>query len=585
VGPPPRLGGNQTYGDGLQVTNTIAINQAPVILDGETFEGLNDNQPWVFGSENNMDLSGKTINGSPMEINQDKSSLFITSNPDRGISFELFGDDYVYKKLPVIIEMEMNINELTLVRWELDDNLIPNPEIGIDFTGMSGGTNVAEFIESIVFEKIELALNLTELDRALDGKIAFTVYSPKLGFFHHLKPEILEYGTDNYIRSEPTTLHLREIEDIELEVAIIPVIDGEVREDVRYLTIGPLTLNTEGETELAMVAEISIDFVWEKAVVDLVYILGEYAGNGMALLSGGIPEEPIDLRNSLGEIMRGFTFAKDSIDISMYMDGPVELISQIAPKISLHAVSREISDDLDSERSILLLEKLITADDLTGVPDMSHFDGNQLPDGGFYMNIGKEFFDILADMPEYMRLFYDIKLPATITVTPDMFDDYAEYDSSIRAMIIAKIALEFEVKEGAYFNLPLLEDHDDLFGRTNPDDPLFGGHVDIYFIRFRMDFDDSVFKGMVLHVDGGGLDIPDEKILFGRDGLPLDDKRGNVEVVITGNDFSVMKSRLIPPNIRIVHPGEAEVIRIPRNPLPTRITVSVGGSYTLAFGE
>jgi len=583
--PPPRRGGNETYGEGLQITNTIAISQAPIVLDGETFEGLNDNEPWVFGSENTMDLGGKIINGSPMVVNQGKSSLFITSDPNRGISFELFGNDYIHKRLPIIIGMDMNIYELTLARWEMSDDLIPIPEIMVDFTNMGDGTNVAEFVESITFEKIEFVLNLTELDQALDGRFAFAARSPKLGFFDHIEPEILERGDNNLVRSEPATLNVREDPNVEMEVAIVPVIDGTIREDARHIAFGPLVLDPVGETKLAMVAEISIDFVWEKAVVDLVYILGEYMGDNTALLSGGVPEEPIDLRGTLGDIMRGFTFADGSIDLTMYLDGPAELISQMEPKLSLHARSREVSDDPDSERSVLLFEQVITADDLAEFPDLSNFEGTQLPKGGFDIDIDKEFFDIIADMPEYLRLFYDIKLPATLVITPGMFDDHPGDDGSIRGVVIAKVAMEFEAKKGAYINIPLFENQNDLFGRTSLDGSLLGGNIDINIIRFRLDFDAPIFLGMVLHVDGGGLDIPDEMILFGRDGRVLDDGRGNLEIAITGSDLNIVRDRLIPPDIRIAHPGGAEVIRIPRNPLPTRITVSLSGGYALAFGD
>jgi len=589
--PPPRAGSNQTYGEGLHISNTIAITQAPVVFDGVVFEGVRVS-PWEIGDAP-FDLVGEVINASPMEIDHAKSVLFVKSDPVHGMSFELFGDDFHNKTLPIIIDMQMDIEELSLIRWAMDEDLVPLPEIEIHFTDMGDDTDITKFIYSIDFEEVKLSINFTELDAALVGNIALRVKCPELGFLGEYI--ILKEGL-NYITSKPITLDLERSPSLGVDIAMVPVIDGTIK-DVGFLELGPLALNPDGETGLELSAIIDIDFNWTQAEIDLRGIMNEYA-NGMAILDGGYPEhgDAIDLRNTLGDFMRGFNFARDSVSVLVYVDGPGGLIGDLSPMLTIQAESRNRNptnpDDNDPdnwERDFfpLVENQVITDTDTADFPQLTSpdFSFDALPPGG--LQIAGDFTRIIADMPEYLRFVYNIELQRRFTVYPDMFDAYTDNDSAIRAMVIAKIPLDFEIMAGAYFNLPVFEGRGDLFGRAGLDEPLFGGdNLSINSLKLRLDFGYSIFQGAVLHLDGGDPSIVGaENILLGVNGRPLNDgKTGNLEVIIRGTDLDIINSRLIPPNVRIEYLTETR-IRIPTDFLPTRISIAASGSYTLDLDE
>ena len=566
-----------TYGEGLLIVNEFFIRQAPMVLGGEIFEGLGaDGQPWVFGSGagDYLSLDGKTINGSTIEI-AEESSLTVNSHPDFGISFELFGEHFHNKTLPVYVAMSTEINVLETVRWELDEDLIPIPEVTVDFTDIDNdGTDITEFIYSITFSEIGVNLDFTKIDPALEGRIALSVNIPGLDFG---EPRILTPGP-NEIHGRGT-LDLRDSPSMNVGIAIVPVIDGVPVVGGRYLAMGPFNLGGEGETVMDLAADVSVDFEWEEAVVDLTYILGEYMGDNLAHLSGGLPEDPIDLRSTLGEFMYGFTFARESIDMALYLGGSVGLLEMLSPTLSLHAIARERNpanpedDDTDNwveTSNIALFDyHTITADELAGFPDLDAFSGPGLPAGGIPLRIG-EVLGVIAETPEYLRFAYNIELPATLTITPGIFEGDDEGEVGIRAMVVARIAMEFETREGAYFRFNMF-DGEDLFNRSNTDEPMFGDNLNLNFLRLRADFDNSIFHGSVLHVDGNGVLFPE--------GLPLG--TGNrLELVIRGADLDVINNNLIPPDIRIEYP-RATRVKFPRNPLPTRISISVSGNYTI----
>ena len=580
--PPSVPGGGRTFGEGLQICIELDIGQDSMFAHGVTFDGFVG--PWRFDTENPLDLGQKTINGNVINVDPVNSFLEVSSGPN-GITFELFDEDYDLKRLPVVIKMEMNVDRLDVIRWDMDaiGDFDIEP-IEIDFTDM-GGTNVAEFIESVTFDKIELALNFTDLDPALSGNVALAVKSPPLGF--HGEPVILTKGGNTVdsaaTAGQPLTLDLTADHRITVNVEIVPVCieDGTAAPGRRFLEIGPLYLDGAGDMELALSAEIALEFGWTEARVNVGQLLG-----GEDVLSGGVPDEPIDLRGTVGNFMSGFTFAADSLDIALFLDGPVEIIDKIDPTIRLYAVLDDVGGG----------ELLFERDSWDGIvsgfpalPDDGVWRERDLPRGG--VEIGEDaigrFLDIFANMPDYLRFAYEVELgdDGIIAVTPEMFDDV--YDGAIRAVVIMKIALSLEAAEGAYFSLPSEEGASDLFGRSDVNGPLFGDeNLNINSLRIGLEFAGSLFNGARLRVDGGAddLGIPDEDILFGREGLPIGDARGNLSVVITGNDFDVINRRLIPPDIRIVYPGPGITpLRIPRNPLPTRFSISVSGSYTMVF--
>jgi len=583
--PPYVPGSNQTYGEGLYLEVALAISQAPMNVNGEVFSGLTG--PWRVGTETDMDFGEhpQTINGNDINIDSGNSFLYITAGQS-GISFELFGEHFDEKKLPVTVRMDMNIEQLGVIRWELDDELIPIPEIELDFADI-GGTDVTEFLESITFDQIELGLNFTALDQALDGGIALLVKSPRLGFPGSATDAVVLTKGENIFSSTasetaPLEINLVDNSVIAVEVEILPVRNGVPMPNSRILELGPFDIDGERETELTISAEINLNFNWTEAYINLTRLLGD----GYSL-SGGVPDEPVEFGALLSDFMSGVTFSDGAVGLGVYLDGPTGLINEIQPSFRLTAV---FGDDEEPDQLLNLGPDDIRFDGFPTLPDNGIFTGTSLPPGGLDIELDG-FLNIIADMPEYLGFTYEVELGqgGIIRVTPDMFEDVLDYDGAIRAMVLLKIALDFHAGPGAYFALPLFENEPDLFGRANRDDPLFNdNNLNINSLRLRVEFNDSVFRGARLHVDGGRFDtgIPDADILFGRNGLSLADQHGNLDITFTSRDMDVINRRLIPPDIRIVYPNPGGTrLRIPRDPLPTRISIAASGSYRLTFDD
>ena len=568
---PPRVPG-QTYGEGLRVGVELHVSQETIFLDGQPFDGLTG--PWILDTETPMPVDGRTINGSRIDVDPDDSVLIVASGP-QGISFELFDEHYANKTLPVSIMMDMDITGLSVVRWEPGGKLVSVPEIELDFRDMDG-RDLTDFMERITFDRIGAVIAVSEMHPALDGKLAFAMESPPLGFPAAAAPSTLRLGRNDVAgtasESSPVRLDLVEDPVVPIVVRIAPAGGG-------YLEVGPLEIDGRRETRLALSAQVSLDFNWTEADINLAGLLDDEHG-----LGGGIPDEPINIREMLGDLMSDdFTFAAGSLDLAMFLDGPEYIVNKIDPWLT-------VTVDMDGEGGEVLFDGSVRIDG--GFPilpdDTGVWEGQGLPAGGLSGVNSECFVGIFEIKPEAMSFVYGMELGqgGTITVEPHMFDD--SDSGSISALIVMKIALEFYAYSGAYFRLPLADDLGDLFGRDMPGDPLFGDiGLNVNLLRLRLDFDDSIFKDARLHVDGGAGDpgIPDGDILFGREGLALNDGRsGRVEVRVTGNDLDLIERRLVPPRIRISYPRET-LVRIPRNPLPTRFSVMVNGSLTLDLDD
>jgi len=577
-----------TFGSGMQIKTVLPIEQENATHDGQTFPGLD--AVWRIDADAPFSLGGSTINRRDININPAGSFLEVESGPS-GISFVLEGEHYANKTLPVIVNMSMSISDLEWVHWKLTDDLIPTHDFEIDFDGMG----ITDFVESITFNEITVGINLSVPD-ALDGIMALSITSAPtgtppssgdlLGFPGVSDP--LRRGSDNFIRAEPgAPLNLAQTPVITVKIDAVPVISGAAVEGNRYLRLGRIFFEDGAdETVIELLAEITVDFDWKEAAINIGQLVGDQ------YLSGGIPDEPIELGGMIGEYMRGFAFAPNSLDIGLFLEGPVDIIEKIQPTLRLWA----LFDDTDvpgygDDPLIEIDRSAWTGIDL-GFPDLPDDTGiwphSTLPPNGLGGIDADGFIKIFADMPDYLRFAYDIELgyQGTITITRDMFDDVGDDSGgAIRALVVMKVALDFtaDADYGAAFSL--FDSDGDLFGRDDADEPFFGDDsLSINAIRLRLDFHGSIFQGAVLHVDSERNSNPgSEDILFGSAGLPIGDAHG-MEVAITGRDWSIINERLIIPDISIEYPPGAS-LRIPRNPLPTRLTISVSGSYTLSFND
>ena len=561
--------GNTTHVSGLEMDGIIDITQEATIFNGIPFYGVN--APWEFTGETPVNLGGTRINGGKMAVNQ-QGSNFIVSPGAGGMSFELFGD---YSTLPIGLELGISLDVLDAVRWDIyandDFNIDP---VEINFSDLIDGDMViTDLINNITLGDITLTIDFKEPVSAIDDAIKIAIYSQKLGFEHEYflttsEPNVFIGGDKTLSFYDPDPIMV----DIELSSA-----DG-----TGYLTIGPLDLNEVGGS-INLAATVGLYVEWTEAEVSMYGVLRQ-AGMEEGNLSGSFPEdEPIEFGYQLGDIMSGFTFAEDSIALELFLDGPDAIINAVRPRLKLSAV---FDDEGSGE---LLIDKLLEFNEgemgFPILPDGDVFSGDKLPEGGLALDV-YNFVQMIADMPDYLSFVYDIELgdeDGTITVTPEMFDKYLGGD--IRVMVLLKLALDFHVRAGGYLSLPLFdEDQADLFGREELGDPFFDMEgLTFNSLGVRLEFGDSLFKGASLQLTRE--DFGASAGLFSENGLPLNDGRsGNLEFALRRADWDIINANLIPPDIRIIY-REAQNLRITRDLMPTRITVSANASFTLNFND
>ena len=543
----------------LSVSGQISVSQEAAFEFGESFDGLS--KPWVFAEGAPHYLQGSSLNGNPIKVDTSESYLYL--------GFENIGQSLAGGA--VIIEMEIGIGRLDLVRLDPrhNDDFAVDP-IEVDFATMHGHSmSIADFIQEITFGKTEMSVNFSSLHEALDKTVALAVTSDALGFDG--EPEDLTWdttftgmgGTLNLDGIRMEAGNENEIEAIiKIEVELVPP-------NGKYFAIGPIDIGGNGY--LYAKATIGFDFEWESAKINTAWIDED-------LLGGSILDDPINLEDTFGDLMSGFAFAEDSLEIHMFLDGASGILRGASPTLTLNAVFDELGTD-----KVQLFAEQLNAETLGALPELpdgaSWYGGLPDGDGGLSANMGDFINKINDGWPAYMRFFYEVAFGGdddTIRISPDMFAQ--DEDGEVRIMVMMKLALDFNVSNGAHLSLPLFEDsEDDIFGRDHLGDSLFGNDsLDIRMLMLRLEFYDSafdIFEGTVLHLDANNRLFPD--------GLPLNDgTNGNLNVRIEGNDFDIIHAYLIPPDVRIVYPWGRNV-KITRYLQPARITMAVSGSYRL----
>jgi hypothetical protein len=288
---------------------------------------------------------------------------------------------------------------------------------------------------------------------------------------------------------------------------------------------------------------------------------------------GVFPDEPINLHGMLGHYMSGFTLDKSDMKVMAFFSGSETLADSIL-EIKLHAESDgwystpivagsanqkpNIYNNLKLPASRAEFDRLLARTDAI--------------DAGLMAN------QIITEMPEALQFGYSITLKQVSSGGTAQVPDGA-----LNALVLARVPLQFIAGAGAEIMLPLFDEGAiDLFGREKVGQPIFGNAgLEIDSLRFALDFDNNLFKGKgaTFHIhDPAGL--PDDQILFGRGGLNQDGRNGNLDIRITGKDLAIIDNNLIRPLARIVFPS-ATTFGIPMNPMPTRITISVKGSYVI----
>ena len=590
-----------TYCDGLVVEYTFCVKQEAVIFEGKIFNGLSGGDEfWKIVGEGteNIPLAGKLVSGSDVSIvkGTGKSQVTVNTLPG-GASFELYNGDYVEKALPVELCVDMEINELEVVRWKPEDDLFDIEDIEIDFTSMGGSTNLADFINSITFENITMGLDFTNpsdecgLPPALRDRLALKVSCPELGFINAIKVLNDKNGAPNpylnELESSWVTLDLKAHPQITVTLDILPVIGSDWKTNTySYMEFGPLVLGSDG-TEMDLYAEPSFGFNWAEAEIDMAGALEE---TDLEELSGRFPEkeeDAINLYENMGKYMRGVSLG-GNIETKIFFAGSHGLIDKMNPKMIFGAewIERINLDDPDDEkhenwdsRDAELYRGSLTMYDLEKLPVLpDDLNGGRLPDGG--MPLEQTINDVIAAFPRELYFHYSLDMGESMIVTPDMFDNDEE-DKGLTVMFVMFVPLEFIVAEGGGFPLPddifPVDDYGnpkDLFGRDSPGGDSIFTNVNVKSLGIKIDFDDAFFRGAVLHLDGNP--IVEERLFPG--GMRLNN--GNsMEIVLDNNDWKIIRDNLIYPKMDIEFP-QAQTIKIRRNFLPTRITIAASGSYT-----
>jgi len=585
---PPHLDETNTYCEGVTLEYRITIHQEPVLFEGHSFGGLSSGYGGDLEiSETNweIDLSGTAINGNDLIISD--IEIHVIPFP-AGANFMLSDADYDDgQAIPIKVDVALEIEELSLVRWKLEDEhgdeLFSTAPTEIDF-GDIGGTDLAKIIESITFEAITLGLDFASpLPPALVDRLAIKVDCPELGFANVIR--VLENSTQ--VSSNPITFKPRKIDGtaktVEVGLSFVPVIGGEPSEGAKYVEFGPLDVTSDQTFNIA--ATPSLDFDWTEAKVYLQEALGDGGS-----LSGTIPEEePISLYDEVGKYMRGIKLGSN-IKGKIFLAGNKGLIDIMQPNLELSAtwkerINLEDPDDDDpgnwDERNEVLFSKKLTALDLHQLDGLlpgknadSHFvySGAQLPhpNEGMTLDNTTAIIEAFSTLSKDISLTYELAGPP-VTITPAIFDIVGE--DGFTALFMMIIPLELKAEEGAYF-MPgdIFGDGDsDIFGRESLDEDSIFTEINVRSLGVKIDFDRTLFRGARLHIDD---------LLF-PNGLALADG-GSIGVTLSGNDLDIIRDNLIYPEIKIVFP-QATDIKIPRNFMPTRITIAASASYKVDF--
>ena len=595
----------------------------------------------------NYSLIGKKINNQALACviksdvpsgSTDYSQIIIRSVPG-GANFVLYDDD-IYdedtvnpntgafndKSLPVTVNTDMAIGEFSTVRWKLENNigepLIPIPAYEIDF-GDIGGDDISKFMKSITYDTISLGIDFTvpnpapvppagesaltpgaaSLPPPLRDRLAMKVSCPELGFNNVIKklntantnaagnPNLNEFFGDS------GTIVLKDAggnpKVIPVVLDIVPVVGADWdTKTYKYMELGPLDVSGSGDTVLDIFGSTSFHFSWIRAEIDLKEAL-DSAGTDTGMLKGKFPEDskdPVNLYEKAGKYMHGITLG-NNVRAKMFFAGPHGLIDIMNPRLEFGAEWKERinfsnPDDDDPgnwlDNSDMFFSDALTVHDLVNLPVVTQ-DDTDLPPGG--MNMGTNFVTALSAMPDKLRFNYELLLPTEpITVYPDTFD-ITESGSGLTAMFVMVIPLELIAEPNGYFSVPddiFEEDGNpkDLFGREELKDSVFND-VTIRSLGVKINFDTAFFRGAVLHLDGN----PDPARRLFPNGLQLNNGRNNsLEVNLSGNDWKIIQENMIYPKIQLAFPQGSEMI-VPKNFMPTSITIAASGSYTIDFDD
>ena len=614
--PPAKIADSDTtYCEGLKIGYRILVEQDSVWLDTEEFEGLNN---WFWDAEyegppdggpGGDSLANKKISAKDLRVNQ--GQIFIKPDAD-GVTFELFDDHYANKVLPIKLDMDMNIEQLKLVRWKTNGangSILPEIKLPeINFANM-GEQNVS-FINWIEFREINLNIDFTVPDTPpppplgrnplipgrglpieLENHIALKVTCTDLGF-DDTQPQPLQNGNNTFTSSSVPKLNIHDsnnkVQKVAFDVELLPVIEEDVKDaNFPYIEFGPVTMSGTEDIKMNIYAQVTVDFDWERVEIDLNAALV----NTDSELKGEFPKEAKDQPDlsEAGKYMSGVKFS-DNLKAKIFLSGPDIVVRNFKPHLDFSA---KWGDDKSPVELEMIKDRELTAGGkLPPLPGKHPGNGWVYTDTALPEGAGLElthFNDIITAFPQNLCFNYEMRLGKTDAVIVEHGEFNEEDDNKIRALMLLLLPLELEIDEdGGYFAIPSdifggEKDEDgkiivaDLFGRESAGaDSAFTG-VNIKSLGIKIDFGGrSIFAGSNLHFDEG-------KYIFGPNGLHLGNAN-SLNVVFTGEQQKAINDHLIYPDIKFVFPA-GEKVQIARNFLPVRIVIAASGSYTLNLDD
>jgi hypothetical protein len=588
---------------GLIVEPEVTIRQDPAYIYGyPPFNGLGTK---TFKKNTDPSLDNELISGSELTVEPlPLSKISIKANTVNGSTFNLEGG-----MLRIQMDMGLNIDTLDVVRWRTISEVTGRrtlPPIDIPpVTFANMGDHNVSFIRSITIKEVLLNANFTVPDppppplpgrdlltpgpglspeQALEGRLALKVSSHDLGFeeVSGENPKEVQNGDNEFTSTlEPPRKVNTSGTLVKIDAELRPVVGGDVKDaDFPYMEFGPVS-GTE-EVRMNIYAQVTVKYTWTEAEIDVKTALKETESEEG--LTGQFPENTgngnfVNLSN-LGRYMHGITVG--GIKAKIFTSGPSEVMEKMRPELLIDA---QWSDDttaytlpmLDEEnRKIVGHARLPKLPGINFRGEWNYADITMPEEGnGSYLN---GFDEIFSAFPRDLFFSYEVILgnDEPITVYPHSYDD-ADDDSKIRALLIILLPLDLIAEPGGYFAIPDLFDvNEDLFGRTNADDPTPFTGVNISSLSMRMNFGNSLFVGSYLHFDKDDL-------LFGENGFGLG-KGNNMRITFTGEQQRIINENLIYPDIKIVYP-EGKTLEIARDFMPVRIIVTVSGSYTLDIDD
>ena len=327
---------------------------------------------------------------------------------------------------------------------------------------------------------------------------------------------------------------------------------------------------------------------WTEAELNMVNILrvskseaGEDPeGNHLVIGKDTMPAEgsaPIDL-SLLTNYIPGFELK--NMQANMYILAPHEAFARV--EVTMMMLFDAIYDEGNNKINIYDKNLVLNAESVSmhGYLDAAGiYREKELPPGGNDFSHG--FREIMYVGPKDLYFQYEMSLPPTLVVTPEMFDyisdgtnENDENQNALRVTILLWLPLELEAREHAYIKLPdLFNNQADLFGRKNANDRLFFNPqgVDVDYIKFFINFPEAFSRAGYLYIEEG------EGILF-PGGIRLD---GNsIEVQVSRSEFDAIEEKLIAPDFRLEFDKGGSIV-IPRNMGLTSVRLEAKGRFEL----